>query len=66
MHFDKNAKILIRGYIDYIMGLPPLERNLATLYRLMAESPEDAEITLAQVIQQQGRAGAAAQQIKNG
>ena len=32
-HFDENAKILIRGYIDYIMtAKPPEERGLPMLY----------------------------------
>ena len=62
-HFDENAKILIRGYIDYIMGLPKPQRSLATLYRLMTESSEDAESTLTQMRARGGRAGAAAQQL---
>ena len=62
-HFDENAKILIRGYIDYIMSLEPEKRSLATLYRLMSEGSTDAEFTFEQMTQQAGRAGAAAQQI---
>ncbi|OAI46004.1 hypothetical protein AYO45_01980 [Gammaproteobacteria bacterium SCGC AG-212-F23] len=63
-HFDENAKILIRGYIDYMMSLDPAQRNLTTLFHLMSESSEEAEITFNQMAQLDGRAGAAANQIK--
>lgn len=62
-HFDENAKILIRGYIDYIMTLPPPQRHLGTLYRLLSESSEEAALTFEQMAGQGGRAGAAAHQI---
>lgn len=62
-HFDDNAKILIRGYIDYIMSLSSTERNLAMLYRLMSENFEEAQTTFDQMAQLDGRAGAAANQI---
>jgi len=63
-HFDDNAKILIRGYIDYMMSLDSKQRNLTTLFHLMSESLEEAEITFNQMAQLDGRAGAAANQIK--
>jgi type IV secretion system protein VirD4 len=63
-HFDDNAKILIRGYIDYIMSLDVKQRNLTTLFQLMSESVEEAEITFNQMSQLDGRAGSAANQIK--
>lgn len=63
-HFDENAKILIRGYIDYIMSLDPSCRNLTTLFNLMSESAEEAEITFNQMSQLDGRSAAAANQIK--
>lgn len=62
-HFDENAKILIRGYIDYMMTFPKKSRNLSTLYQLMSESPEDAAQTFEQMASCGGRAEAAANQI---
>jgi len=63
-HFDENAKILIRGYIDYIMtAKPAAERGLPTLYQLMSESTDDAKMTFEDMAGLQGRAGAAANQI---
>lgn len=62
-HFDENAKILIRGYIDYMMSLEPSQRNLAMLYQLMSEGVEEAQTTFDQMAQLTGRAGAAANQI---
>jgi type IV secretion system protein VirD4 len=62
-HFDENAKILIRGYIDYMMSLAPQQRNLAMLYHLMSEGVEEAQTTFEQMTQLTGRAGAAANQI---
>lgn len=62
-HFDENAKILIRGYIDYMMTFPKESRNLSTLYQLMSESPEDATQTFEQMASCGGRAEAAANQI---
>jgi type IV secretory pathway TraG/TraD family ATPase VirD4 len=63
-HFDDNAKILIRGYIDYMMSFDRSQRNLPTLYQIMSASSEEAEITFNQMSQLDGRAGAAANQIK--
>ena len=63
-HFDENAKILIRGYVDYIMGLNKETRNLATLFNLMSEPTEDAELTFELMINAKGRAAAAANQVK--
>jgi type IV secretory pathway TraG/TraD family ATPase VirD4 len=62
-HFDENAKILIRGFIDYIMTLPSKERNLNMLFHLMSEKFEEAEMTFNQMSQQGGRAASAANQI---
>jgi type IV secretion system protein VirD4 len=62
-HFDENAKILIRGYIDYMMSLDACERGLPLLYQLMSESIEEAQNTFDQMAQLDGRAGAAANQI---
>jgi len=63
-HFDENAKILIRGYIDYIMtAKPAAERGLPMLYELMSEDTEEAKMTFENMAGLQGRAGAAANQI---
>jgi type IV secretory pathway TraG/TraD family ATPase VirD4 len=62
-HFDENAKILIRGYLDYIMTMPPDERGLMLLYQWMSENCEAANTTFEQMAQQGGRASAAANQI---
>lgn len=62
-HFDDNAKILIRGYIDFMMSLPVDERHLSRLYELMSESVEEAENTFAEMSLTEGRSKAAANQI---
>ena len=62
-HFDENAKILIRGYIDYMMSLDAKARGLPMLYELMSESIEEAQNTFDQMALLEGRAGAAANQI---
>jgi type IV secretion system protein VirD4 len=62
-HFDENAKILIRGYIDYLMNLNKPERTLSNLYRLMTENTEDADLTFKNMTLQEGRAKVAANQI---
>lgn len=62
-HFDDNAKILIRGYIDYMMTLPKEERHLSRLYELMSESVEEANNTFAEMGLTEGRSKAAANQI---
>jgi type IV secretory pathway TraG/TraD family ATPase VirD4 len=63
-HFDENAKILIRGYIDYIMTSKPAnERGLPMLYQCLSESLEEAKMTFAQMGALHGRASAAANQI---
>jgi type IV secretion system protein VirD4 len=63
-HFDENAKILIRGYIDYMMKyLQPEERNLAVFYTLLSEEVKDAERTFKQMSHLSGRAAAASNQI---
>ena len=64
VHFDENAKILIRGYCEYMMHkLPKAARNLSTLYELLCEHQEDAKLTFEQMSQIPGRAAAAANQI---
>ena len=63
-HFDENAKILIRGFIDYVMRkFEPKDRKLQLLYQLMCESTEEATLTLEQMAMLEGRAQAAANQI---
>ncbi len=62
-HFDDNAKILIRGYIDYMMTLPEEKRRLSELYKIMSESLEDAQVTLDRMGALEGRAKAAANQL---
>lgn len=63
-HFDENAKILIRGYIDHMMKVFPKEkRNLATLYNLLSEDSESAKKTFQEMSELSGRAGAAANQV---
>lgn len=63
-HFDDNAKILIRGYIDYMMqALPKASRTLEMLFKLMSEPQEEATLTFEHMSQLQGRAAAASNQI---
>jgi len=62
-HFDENAKILIRGYIDYLMTQDKSIRFLPMLYQLMSGSAEEAQTTFDQMAGIDGRAGAAANQI---
>ncbi|MBS0359520.1 MAG: type IV secretory system conjugative DNA transfer family protein [Proteobacteria bacterium] len=62
-HFDEHAKILIRGYIDYLMNLGPKSRNLEKLYELMSQSKEEAEETFCEMSKMNGRASAASNQI---
>ena len=63
-HFDDNAKILIRGYIDYMMqSFSQERRNLNTLYQLLSEHQDQAIETFKQMSGLDGRAQAAANQI---
>ena len=63
-HFDENAKILIRGYIDYMMKkYPPSERNLAKLYQLLSEDMKQSEVTFGDMSSLSGRASAASNQV---
>lgn len=62
-HFDENAKILIRGYIDHMLTLSEDQRNLKTLYEMMSESIDDATLTFQQMAASGGRAKAASNQI---
>ena len=65
-HFDENAKILIRGYIDYLMtAIPADKRGLPLLYQLMSESLEQAKFTFDEMAKlEDTRASAAANQIR--
>lgn len=64
VHFDENAEILIRGYIDYIVrGLPKGSRRLMALHRLISEDIERAKVTFEAMATLGGRAGAAANQV---
>lgn len=63
-HFDENAKILIRGYIDYLISHKHTDKSFAGLYYLMSESLEEAELTFQEMSKLEGRAAAAANQIK--
>lgn len=62
-HFDDNAKILIRGYIDYMMTLDKKFRILPTLFNLMSENVEEAMVTFERMMRAGGRAEAASNQI---
>ncbi len=63
-HFDDNAKILIRGYVDFLMKGNLEGRNLPNLYNLLSESYEEARMTLSEMKESGGRAAAAANQIE--
>lgn len=64
VHFDENAKILIRGYIDFMMKkLPKESRKLETLFQLLSEHQEQAILTFQQMAESEGRAAAASNQI---
>jgi len=63
-HFDENAKILIRGYIDYLMSFPKEERTLNHLFTLMSENLKASEATFEHMALSHGRSEAAANQIK--
>ena len=64
LHFNENARILIRGYIDYMMKvLPKEERRLETLFNLLSEHQADAAATFQEMSLMQGRAAAASNQI---
>jgi type IV secretion system protein VirD4 len=64
LHFDENAKILIRGYIDFMMKTMPKEsRNLQVLFELLSEDQESAMATFAAMTESEGRAAAASNQI---
>jgi type IV secretory pathway TraG/TraD family ATPase VirD4 len=63
-HFDDNAKILIRGLIDYIIQVIPKEaRHLGTLYELLSSPPSQAQETFNHMARLTGKAKAAANQI---
>lgn len=62
-HFDENAKILIRGYIDYLARSDHKPKNLPELFRLLSVSLEDNKVILQKMIELGGRAEAAAHQI---
>ncbi len=64
-HFEDNAKILIRGYMDYMMKTikQKQKRTLPKLYQLMCESKEEADNTFQMMKEMGGYAAAAANQI---
>lgn len=63
-HFDENSKILIRGFIDFMMKrCEPKQRTLATLYLLLSGKHEDAKEIFEQMAELSGRAGAASNQV---
>ncbi len=63
-HFDDNARILIRGFIDYMMKTLPKEaRTLATLYQLLSEHQNQAKMTFDSMSALSGRAAAASNQV---
>lgn len=63
-HFDDNAKILIRGFMDYIMQVLPKEsRTLETLYQLLSEHENFAKERFTHMSRLEGRAGAAGNQV---
>jgi type IV secretion system protein VirD4 len=62
-HFDENAKILIRGYLDYLMQQSNISRNLIMLYHFMTQDVNTLQETLNEMASLAGRAQAAANQI---
>lgn len=64
-HFEENAKILIRGYMDYMMKTmqEKKERILNKLYKIMCESRESSDNTFKRMQLAGGYAAAAANQI---
>ena len=63
-HFDENARILIRGFIDFMMkSYQPEERTLAALYVLLSEGHAEAKETFKDMAELSGRAGAASNQV---
>lgn len=62
-HFDENAKILIRGYIDYLVRSKHTPKNLPELFRLLSASFTDNDEIIKDMIALGGRAMAAAHQI---
>ena len=62
-HFDENAKILIRGYIDYLARSDHKPKSLPELFRLLSVSLEGNKVILQKMIELGGRAEAAAHQI---
>lgn len=64
LHFDENAKIMIRGYIDWIMQQEDKSiRTLKTLYQLLSEDKETATETFEAMRTASVRAAAAANQV---
>ncbi len=62
-HFDENAKILIRGYIDYLVRSDIENKSLPELFRLLSSSFEDNKETTKMMLAIGGRAAEAAKQI---
>ncbi len=62
-HFDENAKILIRGYIDYLVRSDAETKSLPELFKLLSSSFEDNKEITKKMLEMGGRAAAAANQI---
>ena len=62
-HFEENAKILIRGYIDYLARKKNVQKSLPMLFKLLSGSFEENQSVNEEMIKMGGRAMAAANQI---
>lgn len=63
-HFDENAKILIRGFIDHMMkSSSKVKPTLAGLYGLLSQNTEASQETFKAMSGLSGRAAAASNQI---
>lgn len=62
-HFDENAKILIRGTIDYLIRSDEAEKSLPILFKLLSGSFEENKALYKKMEALGGRAMAAANQI---
>ncbi len=62
-HFEENAKILIRGILDYLIAQNHLPRTLPTLYQLLSDPPEALKQTFIDMQDYSERAASAANQV---
>jgi len=62
-HFEENAKILIRGILDYLLKQNHLPRTLPTLYQLLSDPPEALKQTFVDMQGYSERAASAANQV---